>query len=61
MFASIFPLALILPEAVMWPLPESSNEPVMPESPLLCPVDRKVCDADTKFWPCQEPEMSAAI
>ena len=60
-FANKSPLALILPEAVMWPIPESSSEPVIPESPFLCPVDRKVCDADTKFWPCQEPEMSDAI
>ena len=59
--ASRSPLALILPEAVMCPLPDNSNEPVIPESPFLCPVDRKVCDADTKFWPCQEPEIFAAI
>ena len=48
-----FPLALILPT--------TSKAPVIAELPFLCPVDKNVCEADIKFCPCQEPEMSAAI
>jgi hypothetical protein len=29
--------------------------------PLLCPVDKNVCEAEIKFWPCQDPEIPAAV
>ena len=42
-------------------VPVTVNEPVIAESPLLCPVVKNVWDADIKFCPCQEPEISVAI
>ena len=57
--ARTYPLAFILPEAVIWFV--TSKDPVIAESPFLCPVDKNVCEADTNSCPCQEPEMSVAI
>ena len=37
------------------------KNPVIAESPFLCPVDKNVCEAEIKFCPCQDPEISAAI
>ena len=39
----------------------TSNDPVIAESPLLCPVDKNVCEAETKFCPSHEPEIPAAV
>ena len=49
------------PDPIIVLLPDIVNDPVIPEFPLLCPVDRNVCEADMKFCPCHEPEMSDAI
>ena len=52
----------MLPEAVKWPeLPTKNREPVITELPLLWPVDKNVCEAEIKFWPCHEPEIAAAV
>ena len=42
---TIVPLALILPEAVICPLPLRVRDPVIAESPSLSPVEKNVCDS----------------